>query len=142
MKNDIDPFAAAVLDAEPGHDLTVLIGLSAHGSGATATTVGMASRGHPELEVQNITPEFLAHGAARMLEQIAAYICHGGQSVAPGETLVLSPDTIVRIEEGVATRCGSPCCVISDDPDVFCPECEGGDHVLYQPCDQVDWSLN
>lgn len=113
-------------------DVTVLIELpSVADLGARVYTIGMVEHGLAELAMEDVRPAALASCAAEIVKSIADYMFTGKARVSAGQSLVIDPTTIVRVEEGGVDDYGNDVWEIVDEPNVFCPECEGGDHVLY-----------
>ena len=99
--------------------------------GASVETVGLSERGLPELAVRGIQPPFLADAAAEVVRAIAGYMLERGQRVNLGETLLLGPYLLVRLERGEPSVDGNECWDVRLVPESICPECEGGDHEIW-----------
>lgn len=95
-------------------------------------TLGMHSFDLPELVMEDVSPPCLVSSACDLVAKIADYMIASDRPVRVGETVLLDHSSIVRIASRPNDEEGYACWALEDVPDVFCPECEGGDHELYE----------
>lgn len=112
-------------------DYMVFIAHDEHG--VTICTEGMYTFDLPELVLEGVSPRCLASAAADLVKDVAEYMIVTQRELRPGQTILLGPDTILRFSALPDEERGHVRWALEDVPDVFCPECEGGDHEIYVP---------
>lgn len=90
-------------------------------------TWGMSDHGLPELEMRQVRLSLLP-SAGKMVERIAEYILRERCEVQPGQTFMLGPECILRVQKEEGPQ--GDLWLLEEAPDIFCPLCEGANYEL------------